>query len=82
MTPIALMIVALCAGSILAAGPYQANHSFVIIAGWPQSGTSLVNHMVQHSPHISNMIEKCNVRKMFVFGALRIDAFTNIFNRC
>ena len=38
---------------------YVNNHTFVFGSGWPQSGTSLMNHMLVHSRHISNMINGC-----------------------
>lgn len=39
---------------------YVANHTFVFITGWPQSGTSFVHQLLaQHQSLVSSMISLC-----------------------
>jgi len=38
---------------------YIRNKSFVFISGWPQSGTSLVNQILNLHPRITTMVQKC-----------------------
>ncbi len=41
------------------ADSFISNHSLIFIAGWPQSGTSLIQEFITTSPVVSTMTQKC-----------------------
>jgi hypothetical protein len=69
-----LLILQLCLTRCTGVPGYVANHSFVFIGGWPQSGTSLIHQLLsQNQRLVSSMIPLCEE----ILGANRCQSWNH-----